>query len=142
VTASARAHARRLVASPDGRTIATWHRTTIQLWDVDSGDVQRLDGHRDGVTRVAFSADGTTMVSADQGSVRVWDLATGASREVARFDEQDITLTPGLGVGVTGDGRAIVAVHGQRAHVFRDDLPRSSAALRAAIKDALRGRGR
>ncbi|NJN18610.1 MAG: hypothetical protein HC822_21315 [Oscillochloris sp.] len=51
----------------------------IWIWDVASGTiVQRLSGHSDLISAVAFSADGTLAISgAWDRSVRIWDVSSG-----------------------------------------------------------------
>ena len=74
--------------SPDSRTIAceVWlDESSIYLWDVDTGEIQRGIPVSDNETAgsVAFSPDGQTLAGAIQskssskGSIRLWDVRTG-----------------------------------------------------------------
>ena len=62
--------------SPDGRTLASGGRDgRIDLWDLSSGvrsaRCGSLEGHPDGVSRLAFSRTGETLVSAgEDGAIR------------------------------------------------------------------------
>jgi len=102
--------ARTLALSPDGRTLASCHRDTIQLWDVSDPALQDamakvkeqdddvrtgksktasvvatpraiLRGHSDIIAAMAFHPDGKTLASAsNDGTVKLWDVATGEIR--------------------------------------------------------------
>jgi WD40 repeat protein len=77
--------------SPDGHTLAVFENAQvhngyevvdrylpIQLVNLDTGEVTRLEGFTDYAFDVAFSADGTRLVSVHgNGEIIVWDLATG-----------------------------------------------------------------
>jgi WD40 repeat protein len=77
--------------SPDGRWIATGAQDgKVRLWDGRTGTPTQTpgEGHRDGVSSLAFSPDGRRLASAAGGlgivkthnldnSVFLWDLATG-----------------------------------------------------------------
>ncbi len=73
--------------SPGGETLASASEDrTVRLWDVASGrEIQRLEGHGDGVRSVDFSLDGETLASASgRRTVRLWDVASG--REIQRLE--------------------------------------------------------
>ncbi|MGW5645187.1 WD40 repeat domain-containing serine/threonine protein kinase [Saccharopolyspora sp. NPDC003752] len=76
--------ARRVLFSPDGRTLATVHQdSTVQLWNVaEQRQVGQIIGPLDGLNDLVFSPDGRTLIAAiyagSSGSVRQWDVASGA----------------------------------------------------------------
>ncbi len=87
--------------SPDSQTIAceVWlDESSIYLWDVDTGEIQRGIPVSDNETAgsVAFSPDGLTLAGAIQsktsshGSIRLWDVYTGRVQS-----ESDVEILTG-----------------------------------------------
>jgi WD40 repeat protein/tRNA A-37 threonylcarbamoyl transferase component Bud32 len=62
--------------SPDGRRIAArGDGNSVSLWDLGTGECQRLDGHEGPVLSFAFAPDGEHLASTSMnGTVRLWDL--------------------------------------------------------------------
>ncbi|KXX81422.1 Vegetative incompatibility protein HET-E-1 [Madurella mycetomatis] len=56
----------------------------IELWDVETGRLRStLEGHRGGVSSVAFSCDSKLMASGStDGNIRLWDTWTGQLRKM------------------------------------------------------------
>jgi hypothetical protein len=70
--------------SPDGRAVASAGGGKVEVWDVETGELQRALRHEHGdVSSVAFSADGETLVAGvsepwGPGEIVLWEL--GAER--------------------------------------------------------------
>ena len=111
-----------IVASPDGRTIASgddWGE--IRLWDVATGLCRRLVPEQSAYIRyLGFSPDGQTLASiaGDASGIDVWDVASGRFRETLKSTEHegistflfsmDGTRLAGVGCD-PGNGRAAIA---------------------------------
>ena len=65
--------------SPDGNILASASERTILLWNVNTGELEKiLTGHKKWVESISFSPDGNTFASASRdGDVRLWDTRTG-----------------------------------------------------------------
>ncbi len=98
--------------SPDGKRLATVFcprgqtnrdgpedGRTIALWDLATGAPgQRLAGHEEGVTGMAFALDGRGLWSSSyDGTVRLWEVSTGKERlrlTVAKHSVCGLALSP------------------------------------------------
>jgi WD40 repeat protein len=69
----------RVALNRDGTRLAfTTGGDAIGIWDVQSGRVVTLVGHRDKVEDIAFSLDGSLLASGgDDNRVKIWNVATG-----------------------------------------------------------------
>ncbi|KAL2845935.1 WD40-repeat-containing domain protein [Aspergillus pseudoustus] len=79
-----------VTVSPDGRTLASWVDTTVQLWDL--GTVQCLrtfDCHGRHITVAAFSPDGRKL-AIYAGKLHLWDLSTGRLLHILDGDTDDV----------------------------------------------------
>ncbi|TNE84511.1 MAG: WD40 repeat domain-containing protein, partial [Deltaproteobacteria bacterium] len=69
-----------LAVSPDGRWAAGAMRGgTLSVWDLDSGELRELEGHKKRIHTVAFSAEGRLASGGKAADLRVWDLEAGTS---------------------------------------------------------------
>jgi WD40 repeat protein len=65
-----------LAFSPDGKRLL-WgdEDTTVNLWDLETGEVRTFKGHKDSCTGVAFDPRGRWIASTSgDGTVKLWDL--------------------------------------------------------------------
>src|SRR5262249_10192770 len=74
--------------SPDSRRLVPGHEDDmVRVWDVATGTLRRLSGHRKPVIDVAFSPDGQVIASASRdATIRLWDAETGALRAALPHD--------------------------------------------------------
>ena len=65
--------------SPDGKTLASGSKHSIQLWDVATGkNLSHLAAHQSAVSSVCFSPDGRTLASGStDGAIRIWEATSG-----------------------------------------------------------------
>ncbi|KAI1741442.1 WD40-repeat-containing domain protein [Xylaria scruposa] len=69
-----------LAFSPDGSKLVSGSRdTTIRIWNVTTGQTEKILPHSQPVTAAAFSPDGSTLVSAsdDTATLCIWNIVTG-----------------------------------------------------------------
>ena len=102
--------------SPDGqrvayaggyyRGIATSRDASVRVWDPASGEVRRLDGHTQSVSRIAWSPRGDLLASVGwDGRVKLWDpAATNALATLSTGDGRGVLM----GVAFSPDGRRLV----------------------------------
>jgi WD40 repeat protein len=101
--------ATKLVASEDGRTLATLDAAQhLVVWNLDTGRGRLVAEH---VLDVAISPDGKQLASTDDhGALQRWNVATGAATLLGTGYE--VTA-----LAIAGDGRIAVANRGQTAMV-------------------------
>ena len=95
-----------LAFSPVGKKLLWGDKdTTVNLWDLETGEVWKFEGHKAPSSGVAFDPRGRWIASAsDDGTVMLWDLKS----------RQKAYTFPGLGVSTTNvafspDGRYLAA---------------------------------
>src|SRR3954463_2967648 len=71
-----------LAFSPDSRRLVAGHDdATVRVWDVATGTLRNLPGHRKAVWDVAFSPEGGLIPPGSQDTtIRIWDAETYAPR--------------------------------------------------------------
>jgi len=129
----------RVALSPDGKTLVGGDRTTLTVWDVETGEQQRtIASFRSGESEarlgaIAFSPNGqwvaVTMYDADLGVLQlgVWDVTTGAAvmrtdhplpaRAESHGSGQPVTYPTWSSVIFSPDGRRIATVAGGNPQV-------------------------
>jgi WD40 repeat protein/tRNA A-37 threonylcarbamoyl transferase component Bud32 len=72
---------RDVLFSRDGRRLAATRGTTVRVWDLVTGELQKLRGHELEVEALVFAPDGTVLASGGlDDSVRVWRFAAALPR--------------------------------------------------------------
>jgi WD40 repeat protein len=102
-----RTSVRRVVFSPDGKTVAVAGGSReIELWDVnDKTEIATLSGHTRKIGSVAFSPSGTILASGGwDNTVRLWEVASG--KNTATLDGHTNFVTC---VAFTPDGTTLAS---------------------------------
>lgn len=70
---------KRVLFSPDGTLVMSGigDYSAVELWNVETGEYQDLEGHKDDLVDYHFSHDGKMIVSASHSDCRVWCVETG-----------------------------------------------------------------
>lgn len=97
-----------ILLSPDGKRLAASFEEehSVRLYEVESGHVTRLAGHRDFISGIAFSPDGKQLATGSvDATIKLWDVAT--AKELAMLtghmeEATDVTFSP--------DGRTLVSI--------------------------------
>ncbi|VUC22546.1 unnamed protein product [Clonostachys rosea] len=108
--------------SPDGRLMAFGSENlldySIRVWAAETGDLtQRLKGHSDDVTTIAFSPDSLLMASGSWDyTVRLWYAKTDGRVEPLQNQADDI-----WSIAFSPDGRRAAAVGYQAVQLWNPD---------------------
>jgi len=82
----------------DGRVASGGDDFTVIVWDRETGDSRRLEGHKGKVAGLAVSPDGAWVASASwDGTIGLWPVAGGAGRFLTGHDGPvtDVAFGPG-----------------------------------------------
>lgn len=81
--------------SPDGQTIATGHKSSINLWNLSDGKkIRSFNGHSTPIHQLQFTPDGKMLISAgSDGSLRVWKIDVDRAFGIVRLGPADQRLT-------------------------------------------------
>ncbi|MCO4746734.1 MAG: protein kinase [Proteobacteria bacterium] len=78
-----------LAVSPDGRWAAGAMRGRgLSVWEIASGELRELEGHRSRIHAVTFAEDGRLATAGKDGTVRIWDVEAGTFEIVAELDAE------------------------------------------------------
>jgi RNA polymerase sigma factor (sigma-70 family) len=102
-----RNHAKQVVFSPDGKTLASGgHDGSVRLWDFATGkEIQQCVGHTAEVNCVSFSSDGKGLASASTDlTIRLWDAASGKELGQCRGHKAHVVC-----VSFSPDGKRLVS---------------------------------
>jgi WD40 repeat protein len=107
-----------LAFSPDSRRLVAGHEDDmVRLWDVATGNLHNLPGHRKAVQDVAFSPDGRLLASASRdATIRVWDAETYELRATLPHQR------PVFSLSFHPQGRLLVSATGDIVESSRGDL--------------------
>ena len=81
----------RSALSPNGQQLAIASGANIEIRDTKSGEsIATLDGHTEGITRLAWNAEGSRLASASwDGTARIWNPATEESLITIELSHRD-----------------------------------------------------
>ena len=103
-----------LALSPDEQRFLTPEFTSVQEWDLPSGQrLRALKGHKGRIYGVFYSPDGKTIISGGFDAVRVWDAQTGQCLRTlgqGKFDAYHVALSP--------DGRRMLLGSIRKMHLL------------------------
>jgi WD40 repeat protein len=127
-----------VIASPDGRTLASWGEDdTIKLWDVATARERatlREPARHDLPRSMVLSPDGKLLASAgdDSGEIRLWEVATGSKLAALAGHRGHVHC-----LAFSADGKALAS--GGSDHTLRlwDVASRTGRVLRADAGEAL-----
>ena len=71
---------------PDGRVLSWSGDATLRVWDLTTGEVSVLTGHKDGVFGALVLLDKRVLSWGDDATLRVWDLTSGESLALVGHD--------------------------------------------------------
>jgi WD40 repeat protein len=96
-----------LAVSPDSKHILTGSRdNNARIFNIETGDVQKLVGHTNIIWGTAFSPDGSVVLTGSQDrTARLWDVTSGA--ELRRFASHDYSAIGGVTISPDGKNVAI-----------------------------------
>jgi WD40 repeat protein len=79
---------RGIAFSPDGKTLAAGHGTTVRLWEVHTGQTRGVfSGHQGAIAACAFAPDGRSVATASADTtILIWDV-TGTTASATPFDQ-------------------------------------------------------
>ena len=104
--------------SPDSRRlVAGHHDDEVRVWEVATGTLRTLSGHKKAVEDVAFSPDGRLIASASRDmTIRIWDADTYEPRSTLRHER------PVFGLAFHPRGRQLASSTGDIVDSSRGDL--------------------
>lgn len=94
-----------------------WHaRATIQLQDVESGNMGPSFSHEDFVNDYALTPNGSTLASSYATSIKLWDTASGS--QIASFEMGNGISSYSASVSFSPDGRLLAATSGNDLQIW------------------------
>jgi WD40 repeat protein/tRNA A-37 threonylcarbamoyl transferase component Bud32 len=111
-------HPQALAFSPDSRRLVAGHfDDMVRVWDIATGGLRTLSGHKKMVQDVSFSPDGRLIASASGDStIRIWDAESGALRAIFRHER------PVFSLAFHPEGRLLASSGGDSTDGSRGDL--------------------
>jgi len=111
------AHGSTIAFSPDGHLLASAGEFgNVEVWNLNSGKSEALEGHEKQVSSVAFAPDGKTLVSGSmEGEVFFWDMT---NRKALSSLPAPHGFSPMWSLAVSPDGKTVAAAGDAKLHFF------------------------
>jgi WD40 repeat protein/uncharacterized caspase-like protein len=99
--------------SPDGKLLALYKDNeakdnSLYLWDVDSGKLTELKGHKEAISEIEFSPSGDRIASgSNDGTVKVWDLVSNNQKETLTGHDESVRS-----IAFSSDGTMLASAEG------------------------------
>jgi len=128
-----------MALAPGNRTLVTTVDQEVQIWDLQSGEIQRRwiagDPHHEGISAAAISPDGESLATGSwYYCVRIWDLASGVLQREMRVPRDGITS---LAWSLDGESLAAGTGYDPRVWIFDVKTGKRTASLRRHTNSVL-----
>ena len=106
--------------SPDNRTLVSWGRDSIHLWNVETGNRKTtLTEKVENVESITFSPDNRTLVSWGRDSIHLWDVETGNRKTTLTEKIENVKSVTFSPTGCTLISESASSHYSNSSHIIR-----------------------